>query len=443
MIILKKNFLIIPLIAGVLFCININNNDDIKNNILEEETTSKETTSEEMTSEETTSKETTSEETTLEETTLNTISNQESNPIQIQKTEEELIKMYEEVFSDYKNIISSGYNDAYFNTEVSFLLNWYDDLELRNLGYDFIDIDGDGIQELFIGDMNEPEGKFLGCYALGWNNRIVTMFTTEERSGTTLNEDLSFYNYGALSSSEYHEYEMKFKDGKTIDYDYKFAYISGLDLNPGEVQGYYVIPVDENGLEDNTNRRFANEQDLIELDNINSKTPYKFNYKYLVETYNNEYSAYEGVNIANLNIGDVVGDFTVSSIEVDTSQNLDNDYYDSCYIELTGNYDATIRNIYIDEVSGDYGIILEESPLHINNKKLSKDESSIENFMYIWANEEMLLQFVSQDYLDSIFSTYSYTYSVDVNLPVTIKSLKHSYKVYTGGPSVFATIVPR
>ena len=106
----------------------------------------------------------------------------------------------EELYKDvldmyYYKIKNQNWTD---NDDVSIAYLYNENYkELGNTGYAFIDIDGNGVPELLIGDKDsENNGWILDLYT-GIDNQIVHLGTTWERFGISLSKNGRIYQYGS------------------------------------------------------------------------------------------------------------------------------------------------------------------------------------------------------------------------------------------------------
>ncbi len=130
-------------------------------------------------------------------------------------SDESLLKRYQKVIDVYNDIATIGgysmmdnsveyedtYHRIYNDVVVSSQLVYYDNEgegKPSNYKYDLVDINNDGVKELFIFNDN----SLLGCYGINSAGEPVHILITEYRSGFSLYKDLTiteFVSGGAFS----------------------------------------------------------------------------------------------------------------------------------------------------------------------------------------------------------------------------------------------------
>ena len=147
-------------------------------------------------------------------------------------TEEMLVETItpepEEIYADvldmfYHNIQTGWveYNEmpSLYGDEFCYLFPMYysDPSYINNIGYSFIDLNGDGIDELLIGMDSEEEQQYGDTYQnliydlyTYMDDRIIHLATSGERCTYQLCEDNTIYNYGSggAASSAYYCYQL-------------------------------------------------------------------------------------------------------------------------------------------------------------------------------------------------------------------------------------------
>lgn len=335
------------------------------------------------------------------------------------KTELELAILYEDILKDYEKIINYGYESYsyesysygdYSNTYVSGLLRYYD-FKYDSLYYDFVDIDGDGIEELFINGSKDlgDKGSFLACHTL-WGGDLSTLFITDERFGARLGADLYFYEYGSGGADSYEESEVKFQNKQVLDY---------------------------------------NESIGFKYNNIASYDWYNFDYKHISKIYEQEsdrttdsnidaINAYDGVNVIDLNVNDKIGNFTITSLTVKNEMPYyELDCYDFFGIELEGIYNANITSVGYDYFQDKYIIQLDRSPLKIQTYK--PHSNKFESFRKFDLTREELENIVSEDVLNEA-KKFEDNEIIRVSIPIEILEMSTWYQAYSGGFSNHAVI---
>lgn len=139
------------------------------------------------------------------------------NCVGISSDGEELYKDILDMY--YYKIKNQNWTD---NDDVSIAYLYNENYkELGNTGYAFIDIDGNGVPELLIGDKDsENDGRILDLYTC-IDNQIVHLGTTWERFGISLSKNGRIYQYGSggarLTSQEECVIDVKNKALSVVD----------------------------------------------------------------------------------------------------------------------------------------------------------------------------------------------------------------------------------
>lgn len=125
--------------------------------------------------------------------------------------------IYAEILDMFYSCIQSGWTEyngmpILYDEEFSFLFPMYysNPSYIEKIGYSFIDLNGDGVEELLIG-MDEDEGiqQIYDLYTY-MNEKIVHLATSGERFGYQLCEDntISYWGSGGVASTEYCHYQL-------------------------------------------------------------------------------------------------------------------------------------------------------------------------------------------------------------------------------------------
>lgn len=376
-------------------------------------------------------------------------------------SDQELIKLYQEVFDAHSYIEQHGYNNYDGDVECSFLLNYLDSSS-NKLGYSFVDIDGDGIGELFINDINEEliyidgGGNFLACYT-AWNNEISALYTTEERFGSRLTSNLSFYNHGSGGASTHYESVSKFKNGKSLQEN---GYIYERENPNSNVPTLYSYPV-RNGVQYSNETKLATAEqqaDALRIKNNYSMTTTKgnwhqFTYKPLPQQSNQNSSstpktqnvnvkpAHIGVSVSDLSVGDKIGDFIVENLIL-TDKNSDIYYYDYFEITLAGSCKAKIKSLFYDEYFGSYTIELAASPLSINNLKSNPNNDFQDFTIFNIPNSSDLNGIFSKQELDQAYNLSFNSEALAVDKSIEIKNMTNAYQYESSGWGNSLEMVP-
>lgn len=357
----------------------------------------------------------------------------------IQKTEEELITMYQSIFDMYWNFKNTGTETTMMNNIMSYYTNKQFDRNINDLGYEFIDIDGDGVAELFIGDSSNKEQYLMSYYIK--DNKIERLGSIEGRYGDTLKSDLTFYNYGSGGAAIYHMGESIFKNGTFSSTE--FVEIFEDELQAGEITGIYYVNAD------NT-RRLATSSEIANLNAIKAKPDYVFNFKELytdatkgnVTSTSNSYTAYEGINVAKLKVNDRVGNFVVDDVLADMSY-MSEGYYNICYVDLSGSFISKMTSIYFSEYIGTFMVTIADSPIAINMN--ANYNAYLEDFTTFSVKQEVLENFFYKSDLEVIKADNSGDMMSDiyyVDVPVNVVELSNRYMANTGGIPNYCVIVP-
>lgn len=357
------------------------------------------------------------------------------------KTDEELIGMYKVVFDMYWNLKNNGE----VTSTMSDIMRYYTNESINNLGYEFIDVDGDGLKELFIGD-NESNEQYLASYYIK-DGEVKYLGSINERYGDTLKSDLTFYSYGSDSAAMYSMIEIIFKNGTFSGNQY--AHISDFELNPGEVEGIYYINGDGS-------RRIATSAEVASLEAMKAKSDHVFNFKPLYTdatkvsntatntTNSKSYASHEGVNVAKLNVNDKVGDFTVKTVEVDDSY-ISEGFYNTCNVSLSGDYKTNITAIEYNDYIGTFVVSLSNSPISINMN--ANHNQYLVDFSYISVKQELLEKIFHKSDLENIKADKSgdmgsAVYYAEEAIPIKVTELNNYYMANTSGWSNYCVIEP-
>ncbi len=190
----------------------------------------------------------------------------ENEPIQVDPME---------LYGEILQTIATVANDTSFDFEsigLPYYFAWETD-NLSNMGYDFLDVNGDGVPELFID--GGWGGNFVSCYTI-IDGEVVSLVESGERYGYSLTSDLLFAGWGSGGAADNHAYLEKLNEKGEFEY---LVYLNGALEDPNDwdsAYGDYDIPI-ENGQPNFENRRFATEEELDEFYQVYNHL-YEFSY---------------------------------------------------------------------------------------------------------------------------------------------------------------------
>lgn len=121
---------------------------------------------------------------------------------------------YKEIVQKYYEGASAGWNISQFQeNNLCYLAGYYSDI--NKLGYCLLDVDSDGIDELFIGTTEDEgyEGMFFDMYTLT-DGKAELVATSGERDRYYLCEDNTIANEGSSSAFLSVNYYYEYKSGK-------------------------------------------------------------------------------------------------------------------------------------------------------------------------------------------------------------------------------------
>ena len=158
----------------------------------------------------------------------------------------EIFLSAEEKYTGYKDTLDNIYNEI---CEGTYQLSEYnrDDGELSNVGFQLIDIDGNGIYELIIGSSNYPN-KLMHLYTI-FENEVVEIASSDVRFGYYLTNDDKIYFFGSIGAAWNYNYiyELSGKDfilqqafwSEDDDYGVLFYYGDESNYHDNFIRGQY------------------------------------------------------------------------------------------------------------------------------------------------------------------------------------------------------------
>lgn len=200
------------------------------------------------------------------------------------KPEEEVVVAVdtEELYGEILETIRQVANDKNFDhTTVG--LPYYLTLEeapLSEMGYDFVDINGDDIPELFISA--KWGGNFVSCYTI-INGEIVSLVDSGERWGYDLLKDLNIAFYGSSGAADNSVALLHLNKNGVLEYQ---TYINTTyeDYMVSNSPVYDYLIAIENNEPNYSNRQIATETELAEFYRIYEGEKYQFNYTPFIDS---------------------------------------------------------------------------------------------------------------------------------------------------------------
>ena len=142
---------------------------------------------------------------------------------------------YREILDNYYYAISEKWDiDKMEENNVCYMCCWRENVS--EMGYICIDVDGNGVSELLIGEV-ESEGAYVGMFYDMYtivDNKAVQIVTSGERDRYYLCTDYQIANEGSSSAAESSSSYYFLKDGKTLELKEAVIY-----------DGYYAGAYDE------------------------------------------------------------------------------------------------------------------------------------------------------------------------------------------------------
>ncbi len=126
---------------------------------------------------------------------------------------------YKSILDAYKVALEEEWdNSKLFDNNLNYMVDHFED-RMNHIGYYFIDLDGDGSDELLIGGLgyDEVNNIVLDIYTYV-NDEVVLLAQGGERSAYYIIDDNDVLNSGASSAYESTWSFKKLKDGKLEEY---------------------------------------------------------------------------------------------------------------------------------------------------------------------------------------------------------------------------------
>ena len=153
---------------------------------------------------------------------------------------------YNEIVQKYYEGASAGWDISQFQeNNLCYLAGYYSDI--NKLGYCLLDVDSDGIDELFIGTTEDEgyEGMFFDMYTLT-DGKAELVTTSGERDRYYLCEDNTIANEGSSSAFLSVNYYYDYKSGKLNLQD---GIVNDGELDPQNPWFYGTLDNGEDSLE--------------------------------------------------------------------------------------------------------------------------------------------------------------------------------------------------
>lgn len=203
-------------------------------------------------------------------------------------------ELYEEILKTIRQVA----NDKYFDHStvgLPYYLSWEEN-PLSKMGYDFVDVNGDEIPELFVvmGDSSVfgNNSTLLSSYTI-IDEEAVPLIESGERFGCHLSKDLFFCEWGWHSGITSNEALLKLNKDGEMEY-VTYIYRTVEDDNDWSSPTHDYMTVIENNVPNFANRRIATEAELAEFKAIYEGEKYQFDCKPFV-TESEEVSSYSPV----------------------------------------------------------------------------------------------------------------------------------------------------
>lgn len=190
----------------------------------------------------------------------------------------------EELYGEILETIRQVANDQNFDHTTVGLpyylgMSWFDG-SLADMSYDFVDVNGDNVPELFvfIGEamVYGTDSTLVSCYTV-IDGEVVSLIASGERFGYFLTKDKEFGYWGSSGAADHSVALLHLNKNGVLEYQ---TYINTTyeDYMISNSPVYdYLIAIENNG-PNYSNRQIATETELAEFYRIYEGDKYQFNY---------------------------------------------------------------------------------------------------------------------------------------------------------------------